>query len=214
MEEIRIQDNDANQRVDKFLSKMYPNLSKSLMYKSIRKKKIKVNRKRCEANQKLMVNDTIQLFLPPDVLIKRLQVIPNVKADIDVVFEDEQILVVNKPRGLKSQPDTNDSHEDCLIHRVIRYLYETDSYSLEEQSFTPALCHRLDRNTMGLVIAAKSAHALRVLNEAIANRVIEKEYIALVDGVITQSKSLHLYMKKEETKALVLGLSRTRICRG
>lgn len=200
MKEIRIQANDANQRLDKFLMKSFPSLTKSMMYKAIRNKKIKVNRKRCEFNQTLQEGDHILLFLPPDVLEMKERTIQESKP-LDIVYEDENVLIVNKPYGLLSQSDEA-GQQDCLVSRVQSYLYETNQYDPKnETSFAPAICNRLDRNTTGLVIAAKNANALRLVNEAIQDRKIHKYYKALVDGTIHQGQMVSLYIKKEGTKA-------------
>ena len=202
MKEVIIKTNDANQRLDKYLMKSFPNLTKSMMYKAIRNKKIKVNRKRCEFNQMLNENDSILLFLPPDVLEEKEREILEVKP-LDIVYEDDDILVVNKSYGLLSQSDTSQP-QDCLVNRIQSYLYATHQYDpKQETSFVPTICHRLDRNTTGLVIAAKNANSLRIVNEAISNRKIHKYYRALVDGVLEEDGSIQVYIKKDGTKALV-----------
>ena len=161
MKEIKINSNDANQRLDKFLMKTFPKLGKSMMYKAIRNKKIKVNRKRCTFDQKIQENDSILLFLPPDVLEEKQVDTQYISSQLDVVYEDENILIVNKPYGLLSQSDQS-QNQDCLVNRVQAYLMEKNEYDPnKEHSFAPSICHRLDRNTTGLVIAAKNANALR-----------------------------------------------------
>lgn len=204
MKEVIIQENDANQRLDKFLLKTYPNLSKSMMYKAIRNKKIKVNRKRCTYDQRLVIDDHILLFLAPDVLEEKKREVHFLCDQLDVVYEDENILIVNKPAGLLSQSDSKEN-QDTLVSRIQAYLYNKNVYDpLKAQSFAPTICHRLDRNTQGLVIAAKNAQALRVVNEAIANRRIHKFYIAKVSGIIPKDTfTLSGYIKKENTKAFV-----------
>ena len=203
MKEITITKNDANQRLDKFLWKTYPQLGKSMMYKAIRNKKIKVNRKRCEFNQTLVEGDHILLFLPPDVLVEKEREV--VKAlPIDIVYEDENLLIVNKPYGLLSQSDTKES-QDCLVTRVQSYLFESGQWDPNaEHAFAPTICHRLDRNTQGLVVAAKNAQALRIMNEAISNRKVHKFYKAWIDGQLdAKDVFMQYYLKKEGTKAVV-----------
>lgn len=205
MKEVKVNSNDANQRLDKFLLKAFPNLSKSMMYKAIRNKKIKVNRKRCEFNQQLNENDTILLFLPPDVLEqKKEKQIQFENSELDIVYEDENILIVNKPYGLLSQSDSK-GNQDCLVRRIQSYLYGKKEYDpSNENSFAPTICHRLDRNTTGLVIAAKNANALRVVNQAIADRKITKIYRAKVSGNFRKKNiSMNYFLKKEGTIALV-----------
>lgn len=161
MKEIKINQNDANQRLDKFLMKTFPKLGKSMMYKAIRNKKIKVNRKRCTFDQKIQENDSILLFLPPDVLEEKKVETNYISSKLDVIYEDENILIVNKPYGLLSQSDQR-QNQDCLVNRVQAYLMEKNEYDPnKEHSFAPSICHRLDRNTTGLVIAAKKCECVK-----------------------------------------------------
>ncbi len=111
MKEIKINQNDANQRLDKFLMKTFPKLGKSMMYKAIRNKKIKVNRKRCTFDQKIQENDSILLFLPPDVLEEKKVETNYISSKLDVIYEDENILIVNKPYGLLSQSDQSQNQD-------------------------------------------------------------------------------------------------------
>lgn len=201
MKQIEVGKNDANQRLDKFLLKTFPNLSKSMMYKAIRNKKIKVNRKRCTYNQILQVDDSILLFLPPDVLIEKKRSIPQGPGDLNIIYEDDNILVIHKPKGLLSQSDTS-KPEDCVVNRLYKYLYDKGEYDLEEHSFTPAICQRLDRNTEGLMVACKNAQSLRIMNAAIANHQVQKRYRTIVQGK-PESGPVHLFIKKEGTKAHV-----------
>ena len=203
MKEIVITKNDANQRVDKFLLKTFPNLSKSMMYKAIRNKKIKVNRKRCTFDQKLVEEDHVLLFLPPDVLeVKKREIVKSLP--LDIIYEDSNILIVDKPAGLRSQKDSKGS-QDCLVSRVQSYLYEKHEWNPEkEHAFAPTICHRLDRNTSGLVIAAKNAEALRKVNESIQKHKVHKFYHAWVEGSLSESfYPMEYYLKKEGTRALV-----------
>ena len=127
MKEIKINQNDANQRLDKFLMKTFPKLGKSMTYKAIRNKKIKVNRKRCTFDQKIQENDSILLFLPPDVLEEKKVETNYISSKLDVIYEDENILIVNKPYGLLSQSDQS-QNQDCLVNRVQAYLMEKNKY--------------------------------------------------------------------------------------
>ncbi|MCM1578171.1 MAG: RluA family pseudouridine synthase [Ruminococcus sp.] len=185
MKRFVINGNDSGQRVDKFLSKALPMLPQSAMYKGIRTKNIKVNRKRCEISTRLREGDVVEIYLPEDMLGERESeyAFMNVKGDIDIVYEDENILLMDKKCGLVVHED-NEGGGDTLINRMLKYLYDKGEYDPEkENSFTPALCNRLDRNTGGIVIAAKNAEALRILNEKIRNREIDKRYLCIVSGV-------------------------------
>ncbi len=201
MEEIVIQKNDANQRLDKFLGKAYPNLKKSAMHKAIRNKKIKVNRKRASFDQMLNEGDHLLLFLPPDFLKKPQKTLSTLPAP-DIVFEDDQLLAMNKPVGLLSMKDSA-QNQDTLNDRLLFYLKQSGQYDPNlEQSFTPSIAHRLDRNTSGLVLAGKTAAATRKLAQAIADHTIHKYYLAITDQKPVQGK-VSLYLKKEGLKALV-----------
>lgn len=204
MVQIDITANDAGQRLDRFLLKAFENLPKGMLYKGVRNKKIKVNRKRTAIDYKLLPGDTIQLFLPPDVLQTSTLQTQMPAKDIQVVYEDKDILIVNKPYGLLSIPDAP-GIQDTLIGRVQYYLQKTGQWNPQDSyTFAPAIVSRLDRNTQGLVTAAKNANALRVLNEAIQDHKVHKRYEAIVEGVPAfDEKHVHLYLKKEETRAKV-----------
>ena len=200
---LTITKNDAGQRLDKFLTKTYRNLPMSLLYKAIRKKDIRLNGKRCEANARLQEGDSVYLFLPDDAL----EIAPptyefmHASRALDIVYEDEHVMLLNKKAGLLVHPDDKE-FADTLIFRVQRYLYEKGEYDpAAEQSFTPALVNRIDRNTCGIVIAAKTAAALRILNEKLKNREIEKYYLCIVHGKMPkQTDTLEGYLEKNENQ--------------
>lgn len=200
---IIVAKNDAGQRLDKFLTKTYRNLPMSLLYKAIRKKDIRLNGKRCEAAARLSEGDEIYLFLPDDAL----EIAPptyefmHASKQLDIVYEDEHVLLLNKKAGLLVHPD-NHEFADTLIFRVQRYLYEKGEYNpADEQSFAPALVNRIDRNTSGIVIAAKTAAALRILNEKLKNREIQKYYLCIVHGILPKKEdTLEAYLEKNESQ--------------
>ena len=205
MRELHILKNDGGQRLDKFLQKALPGLPPSLMYKSIRTKKIKVNRKRCEPNQMLVEGDTLQLFLAESIFKGDSKMptheLDKLKVDLSVVYEDEQILVVHKPAGLSVHEDESGGGNN-LIRYIWAYLCQKGEYSPEqEQSFAPALCHRIDRNTDGLVICAKTAEALRILTEKIRLHQIEKKYLAAVHGVFREKHANLVAWHTKDEKA-------------
>ena len=204
MREIHIGKNDAGQRLDKFLTKAL-DLPIGLLYKSIRTKKIKVNRKRAENNTVLAEGDTIQCFLAEEFFAKLDQTdevslsFKNIKPKLDIVYEDENIMLLNKRPGVSVHED-EDSKVNTLIAHVQAYLYQKGEYNpKDEQSFAPALCNRIDRNTGGIVIAAKNAEALRVMNEKIREREIDKLYLAAVHGIPAKKEAtLTGYLLKDE----------------
>lgn len=211
MQEIIIKKNDAGQRIDKFLPKKYKNMPLSLMYKLIRKKDITVNRKRVKENQILCEGDILRIFAPDDVLSENATKKIVTKGKITVAYEDENILIVDKESGLLVHSDTNEEG-DTLIDRITAYLIEKQEYDPQsENSFAPALCNRIDRNTEGLVIATKNAVALREMNNIIKERKIEKIYLAAVHGVITpKDGEIVLKLEKDSNSNLVRVNSNSR----
>lgn len=185
MEKITVGPNDAGQRLDKFLIKAFRNLPGSLMYKGIRTKKIKVNRRRAEAGQMLAAGDTVELFLPPEFLLREpsAELFKHIRPAFGIVYEDENLLICDKPVGMLSHSD-REGEQNTLVEQVKAYLYAKGEYDpARERSFAPALCNRIDRNTCGLVLAAKNAETLRILNEKIKKRAISKYYLCLVHGI-------------------------------
>ncbi|MBP0979529.1 MAG: RluA family pseudouridine synthase [Oscillospiraceae bacterium] len=202
MKSIVIKKNDEGQRLDKFLTKSFPNLPVSIIYKSIRKKRIKINNKRCEASDKLVVGDILSLYINDEFLIDDPDInFLSACSDLEIIFEDENILLINKPAGLLVHEDENQK-VDTLINRIKKYLYDKKEYDINlEMSFAPALVHRLDRNTQGLVIAAKNSEALRILNQKFKDREIKKYYLCLVHGVLkNKSGILKNYLIKNESE--------------
>lgn len=209
MRELKIGKNDAGQRLDKFITKSL-DLPMSLLYKSIRLKKIKVNRKRAEASQKLEEGDTVQCFLAEEFFEKgkkngfsetpehTAEQLSRMNAKLDIIYEDENIILVNKPQGLSVHED-EDSKSNTLISYIQSYLYSKGEYDPDEElSFAPALCNRIDKNTSGIVIAAKCAAALRIMNEKIKLREIRKFYLAAVHGVPEKGEAtLRAYLLKD-----------------
>lgn len=206
MKSFTITKNDSGQRVDRLILKTFPKLPKSLMYKEIRKKNIKVNKKRTEPSSVLNEGDVIELYLKDNVLEEKPKHYDFLSASrkLDIVYEDENILLLNKKAGLLCHPDGNE-YVDTLISRVKRYLYEKGEWNPEESgTFTPSLANRIDRNTSGIVIAAKNAEALRLLNEKIKSREIEKYYITAVHGKPKKDcATLTAYLSKDEKKNMV-----------
>ena len=206
MKEFIINENDSGQRIDKFITKALPELPKSMMYRLIRKKDIKINGKRCEISSRLNTGDKVTVYVKDDVSAEKKHDMSFLEqsAKIDVVYEDENIIIVNKPVGLDSH--SNGSHmTDTLIDRIKHYLYNKKEYQPQlESSFAPALCSRLDRNTCGLVTATKNAAALRELNEAIRNGNVNKIYHCITTSPPPQKEEIiSAYHQKDESRNLV-----------
>ena len=201
---LKVEKNDAGQRLDKFLSKAVKGLPLSMMYKAIRTKKIKVNRARAKENQMLNLGDEVQLFLREDFFSAptgEKTALSSIKPKLQIVYEDENILLLNKRPGVLVHEDT-EGGENTLILHVQAYLYQKGEYAPEEeQSFAPALCNRIDRNTGGIVIAAKNAQALRVMNEKIKNNQISKFYLCATHGVPRKKEdTLTGFLRKDSAK--------------
>lgn len=185
MKEFTIGQNDAGQRLDKFLGKAVPLLPSSLMYKGIRTKRIKVNGKRAEINTRLAVGDVVSLYLNDEFFAEKRAEDDFLRAGdaLSVIYEDENILIADKPAGLVVHEDESGT-ADTLIGRVQKYLYQKGEFDpTRENCFAPALCNRIDRNTSGLVLCAKNAAALQEMNEIIKERQIEKTYRCVTVGV-------------------------------
>ncbi len=210
MTEITITKNDAGQRADRFLAKAYPNLTPPLVCKLMRKKRIKLNGAKTEPNVKLKEGDVFRFYLGEELLsketAKRANDFREVSSDIAAVYEDENILLVNKPVGMPVHED-NDNTADTLINRILCYLWKKGEYDPDsERSFTPALCNRIDRNTCGIVIAAKNAESLRVLNQKLRDRELVKLYLCAVSGVPKlREATLTAYLRKlsEENRVVI-----------
>ncbi len=203
MKSFKINGNDAGQRLDKFLSKAAPYAPLPLVYKAIRKKDIKVNRKRAEIGTRLKEGDVVDAYLPDEVFRPKTPKYDFMSAGsrISVIYEDENILLADKPQGLLVHPDKNE-YGDTLIARIQRYLYEKGEFRPDdENSFAPALANRIDRNTGGIVIAAKNAEALRILCDKIKLREIDKRYLAVTVGVPRKNSAvLTGYLQKNSNK--------------
>lgn len=203
MKSFIINSNDSGQRLDKYLTKSFPNLPKSLMYKYIRIKRIKVNGKRTDISARLNEGDKVDLYINDEFFQKGPAHYDFLSAPkrLDIVYEDENIILLNKKAGLLSHPDDGE-YIDTLITRVKRYLYEKGEYNPEnENSFAPALANRIDRNTSGIVMTAKNAMALRVLNQKIKDRELHKYYLCVVHGTPKEKSAiLEGYLFKDEKK--------------
>lgn len=201
MKTLTVNANDAGQRLDKLLTKTYKQLPTSMLYKGIRTKNIKLNGKRCEISTRVQEGDVITLYLKDEVLDTAPAKPDFMTAgkELHIVYEDQHILLADKPAGLLVHPDDNE-YRDTLIFRIQRYLFEKGEYDpANENSFTPALVNRIDRNTTGIVIAAKTAAALRILNEKLKRREIHKYYQCIVHGTFEKkSDTLGGYLEKNE----------------
>ena len=186
MKELTIGPNDAGQRLDRFLAKAVPLLPASLAQKYIRIKRIKRNGSRAERDTRLAAGDVLQLYINDEFFDKPREdnaYLTVASPKLTIVYEDEQILLVDKRPGLAVHPHDGAEYGRTLIDHIQAYLYQKREWNPRgENAFTPALCNRIDRNTGGIVIAAKTAEALRIMNQKIKDRELDKRYLAIVEG--------------------------------
>ena len=205
MKEFTIGPNDAGQRLDRFLAKAVPLLPASLAQKYIRIKRIKCNGARAERDTRLKTGDVLQLYINDEFFDKPREdnaYLTVATPKLNIVYEDENILLVDKRPGLAVHPHDGAEYGRTLIDHIQSYLYQKREWRpREENAFTPALCNRIDRNTGGIVIAAKTAEVLRVLNQKIKDREMDKRYLAIVEGTPKPTTgSLKGYLFKDAKK--------------
>lgn len=206
MKSFIINKNDANQRLDRYITKVCKNLPLSLLQKGLRKGRVKVNKKKQSGDYRLQERDLVELYFNDEFFAQSHDnpVIMPVKPNLNIVYEDQNIMILDKPAGILVHSD-NQEEQNTLINHVLSYLMQKGEYDpKQETSFRPALCQRLDRNTSGLVIAAKNAEALRAMNAIIKERLVKKLYLCAVLGVPTPKQAvITAYLKRDLDKAKV-----------
>ena len=207
MKEFTIGKNDAGQRLDRWLAKTLPLLPAPLAQKYIRLKRVKVNGKGSKRDVRLQVGDVLQLYIndeffqrptPENAFLSLYQ------PKLNILYEDEHILLLDKRPGMVVHPDESERVNTLLTH-IQAYLYQKKEWSpYWENSFAPALCNRIDRNTGGIVIAAKTAEALRVMNQKVKDRELNKYYLCVLHGVMPRKEGkLENFLLKDEAKKQV-----------
>ena len=204
MRELTVGKNDAGQRLDRFVGKSLPLLPPALLQKYIRIKRIKVNGQRAARDQRLAQGDVLQLYINDEFFDQPREenmFLTLFKPSLDIVYEDENLMLLNKRPGLVVHADETEK-VNTLINHIQAYLYQKREWNPRwENAFTPALCNRIDRNTGGIVIAAKNAETLRIINEKIRDREIDKRYLAIVEGSPKPKEgSLKGYLFKDAQK--------------
>ena len=214
MRELTIGKNDAGQRLDRFVSKSLPLLPPALLQKYIRLKRIKCNGARAQRDQRLQEGDVLQLYINDEFFDKPREdnlFLTLFKPSLTIVYEDENLMLLDKRPGLVVHADETEK-VNTLINHIQAYLYQKREWNPKwENAFTPALCNRIDRNTGGIVIAAKTAEALRILNDKIKDREMEKRYLCIVHGRPKPPEGLiENYLRRDEKRKQVM-LHRTRV---
>lgn len=202
MKELRIEKNDSEQRLDRFLKKYLQDASTGFIYKMIRKKNIKVNDKKANPEMIVVEGDLVQLFLSDETIekFKGKKQIRKSKLKPSILYEDENIMLINKAAGLLSH-GTGQEFEENVVDSMIMYLIEKGDYVPRiEKTFTPSICNRLDRNTSGIIIGAKNYDALKAMNQAIKEGKVNKYYKTIVKGNIKADFQDTAYLTKDEDR--------------
>ena len=207
MREFTIGKNDAGQRLDRFVAKNLPLLPPALLQKYIRLKRIKVNGGRAQRDQRLREGDVLQLYINDEFFDKPREdnlFLTLFRPSLDIVYEDENLMLLNKRPGLVVHADETEK-VNTLINHIQAYLYQKREWNPRwENAFTPALCNRIDRNTGGIVIAAKNAETLRIINQKIREREIDKRYLCITVGTPRPPQGeVSCFLLKDEKKKQV-----------
>lgn len=208
MRQLTVEKNDAGQRLDKFLQKSMPALPPALMYKYLRQKRV-----RCNGTQvtngalRLQQGDVLCLYIRDEFFARNVgtDALARLHPQLQILYEDDNLLLVEKPAGQLVHDAEGAAPRETLISHIRAYLYQKGAYHpAQEQSFAPALCNRIDRNTAGIVIAAKNAQSLRCMDEIIRSHQIEKYYLCAVHGTLhPQTGELRGYLRKNAAANLV-----------
>lgn len=207
MKEYVIGKNEANQRFDKYLHKLLKEAGSGFLYKMLRKKNITLNGKKADGTEKLKEGDIVKLFLSDETFLKFAGtpvantdfLIPEEKRkfELSILYENEDILILNKPKGMlsqKSKPDDISANE-----YILDYLIRTKKITTEEiKTFRPSICNRLDRNTSGLLIAGKTLKGLQDMANQLKSRSVKKYYRCIVKGSVTKKQNIRGYLVKNE----------------
>lgn len=207
MKEIKINASDSNQRFDKFLKRVLPNASTSFIYKMLRKKNITLNDKKADGSEKLNTGDNVKIWFSDETFEKMAgssdadplyQSLKEIDCDIQIVFEDDDMIIINKPAGIKSQKDT--PNDISINEMAISYMINNGKLTEESfKHFHPSVCNRLDRNTSGIVLFAKNLHAAQDLGAALKERSCKKLYRAVVLGRIDENQVIEGFLAKDES---------------
>lgn len=205
MREFVIGPNDANQRFDKYLFKLLKNAGTGLVFKQLRNKNIVLNGKKSKGNELLYEKDVVRIFMSDDTIDKFMgksmdKPVTNAADRLNVIYEDDNIILADKPVGVLSQKS---GAADVSMNEYILAHWEVLGHK-QEQTFKPAFCNRLDRNTSGLMVGGMSLKGLQKMSEIIKDRSIQKYYLAIVSGRLTGAGTLKGYLYKNESNNQVI----------
>ena len=206
MKEITIDKNESDQRLDRFLKKYLGNATQGFIYKMLRKKNIKVNGNKANPESTIVEGDIIQLYLSDETIDKFMVIKGDIKSKLipSIIYEDDNIILINKSMGVLSHGAGGDEFEDNIVDSMVSYLIEKGDYVPRmEKTFTPSICNRLDRNTSGIIIGAKNYQSLKAMNEAIKETLVNKFYKTIVKGSVTKDFKAEAYLSKNEDKNMV-----------
>lgn len=205
MRELVVSKNEAGQRFDKYLLKYLNKAGTGFIYKMLRKKNIVLNDKKANGNEILSVDDNIKLYLSEDTIISFRQDKKTILKDkslngldkkLNIIYEDDNILLINKPCGILSQKAKKD---DISINDIaVSYLLNNNQTKEDNSTFIPSICNRLDRNTTGIIVVGKSLIGLQTMSKLFKERTIHKYYLALVGGLIKEKSLISGYLIKDE----------------
>lgn len=207
MKEVKININDAGQRLDKFILKYMPLLPNGMLYKGLRKNCVKVNGKHVkDGAYKLFEGDIVSLYFKDEFFEKPKynEFFYKITPKLNIIYEDKNIILTDKKPGMLVHSDDSGDY-NTLIEHIKAYLYQKGEYLPEkENTFVPSLCNRIDRNTGGIVIAAKNAESLRILNQKIKDRELSKKYLCIATGYFEKKEdTLKGYLFKDEKQKKV-----------
>lgn len=205
MKELKVSESDSNQRFDKYLKRVLSEASTSFIYKMLRKKNITLNDKKADGSEKLIAGDTVKIWFSDETFEKMsganskdpfFESLKQVSSTIDIIFEDEDMIIINKPSGIKSQKDSND---DVSINEMaLSYMISTNQLTEESfKHFHPSICNRLDRNTSGIILFAKNLKTSQKLGVALKTRTCKKLYHAIVLGKLDNEQLIEGYLAKD-----------------
>lgn len=202
MFEIRLNENEAGQRADRFLRKYLKEYSLGDIYKLFRTNKVKLNGKRVKENQMLKEGDLLQLYIEkPERAAKIAIPLAKPAGSIDLIYEDANIIIADKPAGLLTHPD-KPGDTDTLLDRALYHIYG-EKEAGESRTFSPAVCNRLDRNTSGIVIIAKNYKTLKAVNHSIRERGIRKLYLCIAAGKTDKNGEIKGFLEKDRDRNIV-----------